>query len=665
MKTSSGTLAYWLKPSLQLATYIALSSVLLHANYAVALSESVVNSDTSNKENQRLIETVVVTGTRTPYSLIDSPVEVQLIDAAQIARSGARDVAELLEREGGVYANRAAGRGSAIQIQGLSSEHVLILVNGRRMIGRINGAIDLSRLHVADIERIEIVKGPSSALYGGDALGGVVNIISQRKGEGGALILRADDAGNQDVFGQLALNGDSLSASLSGGYSHLDGFDLDKSTIAEDGVVGDSTFGGVSGNWQANEQFGVDFDLAYSLDDTERNDGGTGGAVYKTYKQIEETRLGVRPKMSLENSTLTVDFYYNRYYDQFLQDQIGSNDNTIDEETVNELMSAGLQWDISPSVLNTLFGEHLLSVGAEFQIEELDADRLGQVAERDRQAVYIQDDLQLADGRLHLVPGLRLDRDSQFGDQLSPKLAMRYDISDTLFTRIGYGQGYRPPSFRELLLRFDNPSVGYRVEGNLDLKPESSTGFNFGLSWLPSPQHSVSISAYNNEVEDLIDIIQVATTPSVIFSYRNVSRASLMGLDMQWAWQPEILPEFNLQFGYGYLWSEDKATGEELSGRPKQRANLALAWDTQRYYLALRGTWTDSRTFGVELDAGGPPTGAGEAEAYTLLDARAAWKGFAPFELAVGLDNISDAGDSQYLPIQPRNAYLEVKWNLK
>jgi outer membrane receptor for ferrienterochelin and colicins len=134
---------------------------------------------------------------------------------------------------------------------------------------------------------------------------------------------------------------------------------------------------------------------------------------------------------------------------------------------------------------------------------------------------------------------------------------------------------------------------------------------------------------------------------------------------MQWAWQPEILPEFNLQFGYGYLWSEDKATGEELSGRPKQRANLALAWDTQRYYLALRGTWTDSRTFGVELDAGGPPTGAGEAEAYTLLDARAAWKGFAPFELAVGLDNISDAGDSQYLPIQPRNAYLEVKWNLK
>ena len=264
MKTSSGTLAYWLKPSLQLATYIALSSVLLHANYAVALSESVVNSDTSRKDNQRLIETVVVTGTRTPYSLIDSPVEVQLIDAAQIARSGARDVAELLEREGGVYANRAAGRGSAIQIQGLSSEHVLILVNGRRMIGRING--------------------PSSALYGGDALGGVVNIMSQRKGEGGALILRADDAGNQDVFGQLALNGDSLSASLSGGYSHLDGFDLDKSTIAEDGVVGDSTFGGVSGNWQANEQFGVDFDLAYSLDDTERNDGGTGGAVYKTYK---------------------------------------------------------------------------------------------------------------------------------------------------------------------------------------------------------------------------------------------------------------------------------------------------------------------------------------------------------------------------------------------
>jgi outer membrane receptor for ferrienterochelin and colicins len=659
MMTPIGALRSWRRPSPRLVIYIILTSALHHSNSAVA------NDDSSEKGSQRLIEIVVVTGTRTPYSLNDSPVEVQLIDAAQIARSGARDVAELLEREGGVYANRAAGRGSAIQIQGLSSKHVLILLNGRRMIGRINGAIDLSRLHVADIERIEIVKGPSSALYGGDALGGVVNIISQREGEGGALILRGDDAGNQDVFGQLALSNDTVSVSFSGGYSHLDGFDLDESTAAEDGVVGDSRFGGVSGNWQASESFSIGFDAAYSLDDTERNDGGTGGAVYKTYKQIDETRLGVRPQISLANSTLTLDLYYNRYYDQFLQDQIGSNENTIDEETLNELMSIGGQWDLSPEGLNNLFGEHLFTIGAEFQLEKLDADRLNQVAERYRQAVYIQDDVQLADGRLHLVPGFRLDRDSQFGDQLSPKLALRYDLSDSLFTRIGYGQGYRPPSFRELLLRFDNPSVGYRVEGNLDLKPESSTGFNMGLSWLPSPQHSLSISAYNNEVEDLIEIVQVATTPIIIFSYRNVSRASLKGVDLQWSWQLNEIPAFNLQLGYGYLWSEDKATGEDLSGRPAQRANLALSWDAQHYYFGLRGTWTDSRVFGVELDAGGPPTGAGEADAYTLFDVRAAWKGFAPLELAVGLDNISDAGDPQYLPIQPRNAYLELKWNLK
>jgi outer membrane receptor for ferrienterochelin and colicins len=467
------------------------------------------------------------------------------------------------------------------------------------------------------------------------------------------------------VFGQLALSNDTVSVSFSGGYSHLDGFDLDESTAAEDGVVGDSRFGGVSGNWQASESFSIGFDAAYSLDDTERNDGGTGGAVYKTYKQIDETRLGVRPQISLANSTLTLDLYYNRYYDQFLQDQIGSNENTIDEETLNELMSIGGQWDLSPEGLNNLFGEHLFTIGAEFQLEKLDADRLNQVAERYRQAVYIQDDVQLADGRLHLVPGFRLDRDSQFGDQLSPKLALRYDLSDSLFTRIGYGQGYRPPSFRELLLRFDNPSVGYRVEGNLDLKPESSTGFNMGLSWLPSPQHSLSISAYNNEVEDLIEIVQVATTPIIIFSYRNVSRASLKGVDLQWSWQLNEIPAFNLQLGYGYLWSEDKATGEDLSGRPAQRANLALSWDAQHYYFGLRGTWTDSRVFGVELDAGGPPTGAGEADAYTLFDVRAAWKGFAPLELAVGLDNISDAGDPQYLPIQPRNAYLELKWNLK
>ena len=126
---------------------------------------------------------------------------MQVISAQTIAHSGARDLAELLQREGGVYVTPLAGRGTSIEIQGLSSDQVLILVDGRRMIGRIFGGIDLTRLRLDSIERIEIVKGPSSALYGADALGGVVNLISKRDGSGGVLSTRHDTLGDHDVQG--------------------------------------------------------------------------------------------------------------------------------------------------------------------------------------------------------------------------------------------------------------------------------------------------------------------------------------------------------------------------------------------------------------------------------------------------------------------------------
>ncbi|MFP5305204.1 MAG: TonB-dependent receptor plug domain-containing protein, partial [Gammaproteobacteria bacterium] len=268
------------------------------------------------------LETIVVTGTRTAHRLGDAPVDVQLITAADIRNSGARDLAELLAREGGVYATRVAGRGSEIEIQGLSSEHVLVLVDGRRMIGRIDGAIDLTRLRLDSIERVEIVKGPSSALYGADALGGVVNVITRRDGSGGsALTLRGDGDGNAEVFGNAGWQlGKRLGGRLSGGRFRLESYDLDERTVGRDGVDGDNRFASGTLRWQGADESLVDADLAYALDDSLRVDAGSGGAVYDTRKRIEELRTGIAPQLALGAATLLrVDAYYHRYFDQFLQ----------------------------------------------------------------------------------------------------------------------------------------------------------------------------------------------------------------------------------------------------------------------------------------------------------------------------------------------------------
>ena len=626
-----------------------------------ALPTAAEPPEADDRERAIRLDQVVVTGTRTAQRFSDSPVEVQLITAAQIKDSGARDVGELLEREGGLTVTRVAGRGTSIEIQGLSSDQVLILVDGRRVVGRINGAIDLTRLKAANIQRIEIVKGPSSALYGSDALGGVVNIITKSGGSGSTVTARADSGKNFEGFAGLAYEREHASGNLSGGGTITSGFDLDENTPSTDGIDGKTRFASLSHTQRFSPQSSLRASLDYSLDDTSRVDAGS--ATFDVIKRIEEVRVGLAPEFTLsENTQLLLDGYYTRYYDQYLQDQRNADANDRYEKTVDQLYAAGAQ-------LNHRLGRHRLSVGLEGQFESLSADRLATEGERDRQSVFLQDELSLlGEDRLTLLPGLRYDRDSQFGDALSPKLAARYDVTPDLILRAGAGQGYRAPDFKQLLLRFDNPAVGYRVEGNPDLKPERSTGFNLGATWTAPGDLSLSANAYHNRVSKLIDIVQVSGgRPSqnnpAVFSYVNIERARLTGSDVQAEWRP-IRP-LTLRLGYGYLHSEDADSGEPLSGRAKHRANADIGWKQSQYELGLRGVWIGKRVFQVELDTGGAPTGAGTADPYTLFDARAQWKGWQVFDLTLGVQNVFDEGDPRYLPIQPRSVFFELSKEFK
>lgn len=603
------------------------------------------------------LDEIVVTGTRTQLRVGDSPVDVQVIRSEDILNSGARDLAELLEREGGVYVSRVAARGTSIEIQGLSSEHVLILVDGRRMIGQINGAIDLTRLHVADIDHVEIVKGPNSALYGADALGGVVNVITrkgQSKDSHGTITLRGDIDGNGEIYGYDNWSLGSLSGSSSVGYEHSEAFDLDESTLAEDGTDADAGYASTEAVWTVSDAFSLGLSGAYSLDDSHRLDPGSGTSTDDTHKRIEEVRLGLAPQIQLGGATtLRLDGYYNRYFDQLLQRNAVSGEVGLDEETLAELYVGGGQIDHR-------LGRHLISFGAETQFERLDADRLDAVGERDRQSVYLQDQMDLLGGRLQVVPGLRYDRDSQFDEELSPKLALRYDLNEAWILRAGFGRGYRAPDFKQLLLRFENSGVGYRVDGNPDLKPEYSTGYNIGATWFGSNSASVALSAYHNRVRDLIEIVQIEEGPPILFSYQNVARARLTGIDIQTQfrpWQP-----LEIRLGYGWLDTEDEDTGKALSGRAEHRGNVAIRYEQPAYALALRGVWIGEREFDVDLDTGGVPTSAGKADAYALYDLRGEWTRWDDWVIALGVENLFDAGDSEYLPIQPRTGYLELQW---
>ena len=610
--------------------------------------------ETRNVPSAVALDPVVVTGTRTEHRLSDSPVEVQVITAQDIARTGARDLAELLEREGSVHVTRAAGRGSTIEIQGLSSEHVLILINGRRLIGRVNGAIDLSRIRVAEIQRVEIVKGATSALYGSDALGGVVNIITRKGAEPLTFTLRGSERGDADMFAYAGWAGRDAGVQASGGLSRVQAFDRDRSTPSEDGVDSEAGFFSLSGDWQMSRRANLGAHFAYSLEDTERLDGATQAGLFETRKRIEEVRGGLSPEFELgDATTLKTDLYYHRYFDQYLQQSVNSNATTADEETIDQIVAGSAQIDHQ-------LEDHRIALGLDLQTERLQADRIDETAERDRVAVFVQDEWNLPMLGLTIVPGLRFDDDSQFGHATTPKIAVRYDLTSNWMLRPGWGEGFRAPDFKQLLLRFDNPAVGYRVEGNPALRPERSRGFNLSTTWYASTTSSLHVSAYHQDVDDLIQVEQTTsdTDAGVVFTYNNVASARLSGVDLQTQWHP-IAP-LQLKLGYGYLRSRDRDTGERLSGRPAHRANLAVYWMQTHYAIGLRGVWVGDREFTAEVSTG-PPTAAGRADPYTLFDLRFDWTKWRWVDLAVGLDNLLDEGDSTYLPIAPRTAYLELK----
>lgn len=175
---------------------------------------------------------VVVTGTRTETPLADSPARLDVITRADIDRSGARDVGELLEEQIGVVVTRSF-RGDSIQLGGLDPEYTLILVDGDRAPGRIGGGIDLGRFTIENVERIEILRGPGSALYGSDAIGGVVNILTRRgtrpleleaSVQGGLSESGSGVAGMLDVGAMGAMREGPLSLRATGGYHVSEAF---------------------------------------------------------------------------------------------------------------------------------------------------------------------------------------------------------------------------------------------------------------------------------------------------------------------------------------------------------------------------------------------------------------------------------------------------------
>ena len=599
------------------------------------------------------LDTIIITGSRHAESLADSVIEVDVIDADTIARSGAANVSEVLQQSAAVKITPNSALGPGVEIQGFDSEHVLILVNGRRVNGQVEGAVDLRRINTSNIRQIEVVRGPSSALYGSDALGGVINIITETDNAGSELTLRADDIGSYEISGQLGhYMSDTVRTTLAAGHQFTHSFDLDESNSGNDGPENERYF--IDGNlaWEMGADSTLRVEGFYQQQDRLVNQNTTGGATVDYRNMIEEWRVTASPEWQIGQANVSVNLGFSRYHDQFVQDIHGTSNGDADETTRDDLITWGAQ-------VNTPIGDaHELTAGLDNQIEKLQSERLSQDAERTRIGAFLQDKITgLLDDNLSITVGGRFDADTQFGSRFTPKLGAKYQLQDSWELRAGFGGGYRAPDFKQLYLRFVNGSQGYVVNGNPDLLPEESSSVNVGLAYSGS-SFRWSSNAYYNDVKNLIEIIEVTSGAGLReFSYRNVSRAELWGIDNQV--NIAATDNLDLRAFYNYLNATDKDSGEQLSGRAKHRLGFGVVWDVLDHWQASADVnWVGKRNFVNDL---GRPGGAnGEAEPYTQIDLRLGWAKGA-WDVAGGVKNLLDEGDTEFLPLTPRRLYLELK----
>lgn len=629
-------------------THAVLAMTLLHA----PASDEPTDEGAPRSERR----TVVVTGTRSARTVAQTPVATQVTGRQELAESGAQNVAEAIEETPGVQLVRGIG-GTGVRLQGLDPSYTLVLVDGQRVTGRVNGVVDLTRLPVEDVEQVEIVRGPGSVLYGADALAGTINLVTRRptrRHEAEASAVYGSFA-TLDLTGRVAIARRRWASAGVFGLHHTDGWDADPSNATTTGPRLRGWNVGTTHELRDLGPFALRMRADYLRRDAQRIDASDSGAIVDRRNLTETLDATISPSFSEGPATLTLVGHWSLFRDQLLQDQRGATEQDNYERTVDHLAQLGATYAHE-------LDENTITAGIDGQLEWLQADRVEpHRVERQRYAVFVQDEWTPSTSpRVAIVPGVRVDVDSLFGAYPTPRIAMLVAPKPWLTLRASYGRGFRAPTFRELYLQFANPSAGYVVRGNPALRPETSWGTQISAEATPTAWLAIGASVFDNRLRDTIVVDTEAGTEAdgtSLFRYVNVGEATTRGADASvvLAWRDVV----RVEGSYAYLWTHDAENDRVLPGRAKHSGTAGLRLARRRWgtSLRVRSSIFGRRTFFLDEDGDGlddPRT----SPAFATVDLRLAQQVVAGHgEIFVGVDNVLDAGDATDNPIMPRAYY--------
>lgn len=584
----------------------------------VLLSLSAEVSAQSNVAMQDSIPEIVVTGTGTEHYLKDAPVQTEVISRKMLDSYAGATLEDILSGLCASFDFSAGDMGANMQLGGLGNGYILILVDGKKMHGDVGGQNNLGLIDPARIERIEIVKGAASALYGSDAIAGVVNIILKKHREN-ILIENISRGGSYGEFRQsntVQFKVGKFTSSTNFQLKHSDGW---QNTTYEDPnryeyPITNSINKTVNRytDWQVAQRFDyqVTKDLSLYADGSfyrKRIYRPCGVPDYKTYDFLyRNSSVATGGKLKLKNSNsimLDVNYDSHAYYYMYTRETWDKEYDDSGKEISFPYFPGdkGLQSDQSRLLLQlkgifNLPYFNRLSVGTDTEINWLDAPR--RLDEKDQvsdytTSFYAQDEWTPIE-RLNITAGGRLTVNQNFGVRITPKVSALYKLG-AFNLRATYSEGFKTPTLKELHYRYIRQmSIISLNLGNTELDPQTSRYVSGGLEY-NGTRFSINVTGYCNWVDNMITLVTIPLSqapgdlvvtydPARVRQYQNMDDARTYGVDVNAKWTP--VQSLTLTGGYSYLDTEANQYDEEdqvrkhviIDGMAHHRATVSAIW---------------------------------------------------------------------------------------
>lgn len=590
---------------------LILSAILLPVSILPAWAQ-----DISDRPKEMQLDEVVVTGTGTEHYLKDAPVQTEVITAKALEQYQARTMEELLSGLCPALTTNENDMGAQLKLNGLNNDYILILINGKRMNGDVGGQKDFNRINIADIDRVEIVRGAASSLYGSDAIAGVINIITKRPKDP----VNFSNSTRVGAYGEIRQSNSfgfrigKLTSTTTANFRHTDGWrntemgwdhgDLVNGWRSKTVNRSTNYTIGQHFTWHANEKLELTAEGSYYERWVMRPiDQNYNFHKYNFYYRNYTLAAGAKWKLRGANYLQAdVDYgrfgYFYDYKSRAFTDYFDENGNGIyylDGDRIKQKV----QRQLTAQVKGVFYfgNNHIFHTGAEYLLETLESPHhLTDMTSASAYTLsaYAQDEWNLT-SRFLVTAGLRGTWHKEFDMHFSPKVALKYTLGPVNL-RGTWSLGFKAPTTQELYYNYIGTMMSGTLKsyyGNRDLKPQTSVYYSAGAEYNRGKLRASLTGAYNT-IHDMIELVEIPVPPADKLQevresrqYQNLTKARVWSLDASFSYSGIR----NITLGGGYSYADAQAI-YAADKHDKRYMQYVPIDGTSRHSATLNATWT-------------------------------------------------------------------------